>query len=377
MELGGLMTNLPQHDKVDVRILERVLGDQFISLSYKIFWFKSLIGFVSKGESVLRFQDIVYDMIASAWYMVTEYKLKLGYEDNLYKIIEYISDTYKIPSTETKANIINFLNTVNDKEINKKVNVLFIYVPYRFISPFYELILRGAKESSKNLTIVNLSYNDDRAIYRINLEKKEVIINGIWMEYIKENYNVLLGWTNYKLINYLQKKNPNIPAIPFKLEPPYERNLATAKKYWNEIGNKMTLMDIYIGEEFTQENISKYGVMSIDHFIPWSFIMHDEMWNLLPSFKNINSSKSNLLPDMDSCFGRFCDLQYDAYKIASNNKGLSKILEDYLNIYTKEIDLNAAYNYKITKDEFQNCMRNTIYPLHQIAYNQGFAIWKA
>lgn len=371
------MHNLPQNDKIDVRILERVLSDQYVTLSYKIFWFKSIIGFVTKGYSVILFKDIVYDMIASAWYMVTEYKLKLGYEDNLYKIIEYISNKYSISSTETKINIIKFLNTVHDKEIDKKVNVLFNYVPYRFISPFYELYIRGSKESSKNLTILKLSYNDDKSIYRLCLENKEIMMNDIWMEYIKENYNVLLGWINYKLINYLQKKNPNIPAIPFKLEPPYERSLTTAKKFWKEIGKQIALVDIYIGEEFNQENINKYGVMSIDHFIPWSFIMHDEMWNLLPSFKNINSSKSNLLPDMDIYFKRFCELQYDAYKIASKNKALYKSLEDYMNIYTHEIDFNKAYNYKVTKEDFVKCLKNTIFPLHQIAYNQGFGVWKA
>ncbi|MBK5247060.1 MAG: hypothetical protein JJE49_07330 [Peptostreptococcaceae bacterium] len=31
------MINLPQNDKFDVRILEKVLSDQYITLSYKLF----------------------------------------------------------------------------------------------------------------------------------------------------------------------------------------------------------------------------------------------------------------------------------------------------------------------------------------------------
>ncbi|MDU1032741.1 HNH endonuclease domain-containing protein [Clostridium sp.] len=27
----------------------------------------------------------------------------------------------------------------------------------------------------------------------------------------------------------------------------------------------------------------------MDHFIPWSFAFHDQMWNLVPTFNNINS----------------------------------------------------------------------------------------
>lgn len=370
------MTNLPQHDKIDVRILERVLSDRYLTLSYKLFWFKSIIEFVMKGETVLCFHDIVYDMIASAWYMVTEYKLKLGYRDNLYKVIEYISNTYKIPSTENKANIIEFLNKTHDQEIEEIVKTLFNYVPYRLISPFYEVKRRKVKESRKNLTIVELSYNDDRAIYGFNIEENQIVINDIWKEYIQENYNILMGWINYKLINYLQKKNPNVPAIPFKLKPPYERNLTAAKKFWREIGSQMILTDIYIGEPFIDENINKYGSVSIDHFIPWSFVMHDEIWNLLPSFKNINSSKSNLLPNIDRYFNSFCDLQYDAFQIASRNKGLSKIMEDYLNISSQSTDQMAISPYRFTKEEFKRNMKNTIYPLHQIAYNQGFGVWE-
>ncbi|MDY5576621.1 MAG: HNH endonuclease domain-containing protein [Lachnospiraceae bacterium] len=35
--------------------------------------------------------------------------------------------------------------------------------------------------------------------------------------------------------------------------------------------------------------------ISIDHFVPWSYVAHDEMWNLNPTTKSINSSKRNNL----------------------------------------------------------------------------------
>ena len=28
------------------------------------------------------------------------------------------------------------------------------------------------------------------------------------------------------------------------------------------------------------------GPLSIDHFIPWGFVLHDEAWNLVPMFRN-------------------------------------------------------------------------------------------
>jgi len=85
------MINLPQHDKLDVRILEKVLSDKYITLSYKWFWFKSFLHFVALGKKKLTFEELVNEMIATAWYMVAEYKLNLGYKDTLQKIVLPIS----------------------------------------------------------------------------------------------------------------------------------------------------------------------------------------------------------------------------------------------------------------------------------------------
>ena len=41
----------------------------------------------------------------------------------------------------------------------------------------------------------------------------------------------------------------------------------------------------------------------VDHFIPWSFVMNDELWNLMPMDSALNSSKSNRLPKMGQVHG--------------------------------------------------------------------------
>jgi hypothetical protein len=147
---------------------------------------------------------------------------------------------------------------------------------------------------------------------------------------------------NYKLINYLQKKNPNVPGIPFKLEPTHARKLVAATKYWNEVGKVIPLKDIYMDEIINADNMSRFGAMSIDHFIPWSFVMHDELWNLIPCFKNVNSMKSNRLPDLDQSFERYSELQYQGIQVASGKKDFRKLLEDYLSIWNNHIGPGGA-----------------------------------
>ena len=49
------------------------------------------------------------------------------------------------------------------------------------------------------------------------------------------------------------------------------------KKYWRVIAELTDLHEIYQNTPMTNSNIS------IDHFVPWSYVAHDELWNLHPT----------------------------------------------------------------------------------------------
>jgi CRISPR/Cas system Type II protein with McrA/HNH and RuvC-like nuclease domain len=51
-----------------------------------------------------------------------------------------------------------------------------------------------------------------------------------------------------------------------------------------------------IKDFYTDETIDISDI-SIDHFIPWSFIYSDDIWNLVITSKSNNSKKSNKLSD--------------------------------------------------------------------------------
>lgn len=111
--------------------------------------------------------------------------------------------------------------------------------------------------------------------------------------------------------------------------------------------------------------------MSIDHFIPWRFVLHDEMWNLVPTFKNINSKKSDNLLLFDVYIKDFCDVQYKAFSYLCHKK-LDNILEQYADALNLE---NPIEYYKFnSQDNFEKKMRLCISPLYQIADNQGFQV---
>lgn len=65
----------------------------------------------------------------------------------------------------------------------------------------------------------------------------------------------------------------------------------------------------------------------IDHFIPWSFVMNDELWNLMPMDSSLNSSKSNKLPKWNPFFEAFSENQYLMYRMIQKKEELHRLFE--------------------------------------------------
>ena len=175
---------------------------------------------------------------------------------------------------------------------------------------------------------------------------------------------IISGWYHYKLIFFLQKRNPNIPAIPFKLEAPQKRSLSNAKSFWSEIIKLKPISDIYTNRLITLDDLS------IDHFIPWSFVLHDRLWNLVPTSKAVNSSKNDRLPQLELYLDKFCGLQYFALRIALGHNLSRKLLDDYT-----DISRDNALSRNIKKDTFIRNLKESLIPLYQLAQNQGYLVW--
>ncbi|WP_246451799.1 hypothetical protein [Alkalicella caledoniensis] len=229
------MMNLPSNEKVEVRLLEKLLDYNYLTNSYKIYWFSGMFKEIIRGNNKIPFKRIACRMICDAWYPVVQYHLSFGISDQLKDIVLMINNKYIFSSDIKEEQLLNFLMYSDDPEIESKIRELCKYVPYRLISPFYSDTLVGRKDGEKNRLITELSLSSQEALYQIHTQDNYIEVNEQWFMYIYENQNIIQGWLNYKLVHYLQKKNPNVPAIPFKLHPPYQRDLRTATKFWGEV----------------------------------------------------------------------------------------------------------------------------------------------
>jgi len=195
-------------------------------------------------------------------------------------------------------------------------------------------------------------------------------INDSWRAFLTENLGIVQSFAEYYLTLYLQARNPNVPGVVNKLRAPTMRQLTAAREFWlfvrsdfEKTGKAVQFKDIYSERQLADS-------FSIDHFLPWSFVVHNLLWNLTPVEPATNSSKNDLLPDLDLYLPRLAKLHFSAIEAA---KKRPKFLEDYTDCFKQDITslLAQGENVLVTK------YREVIVPQAQIAMNQGFQFgWK-
>ena len=136
------------------------------------------------------------------------------------------------------------------------------------------------------------------------------------------------------------------------------RKLNRVRRLWEGIIDVCEVRDVFTGRPVAAK---KYD---IDHFIPWSFVMNDELWNLMPMDSSLNSSKSNKLPKWNPFFDTFSENQYLMYQMIQKKHGLHKLFEacyrDNLHSIWAGRELYRPGN---TKEEFCHILQKNMQPV--------------
>ena len=353
---------LPESNLLTTERLGRIF--ETTTATYKYFWFLSILQIHARtGALKIDVSDLIVYMVANAWYPVHYFRLSFGKLDSLYKIVLDVQQHTQIPIDANFDALVDQLQIAShDSVFRRMLSPLATYVPYRFLHPWIS-------SENHSETVLRSASLENGCLYAIHKDKSEffILINPQWDDYLHKHYEILTGFTYWNLTLFLQAKNPNVPAIPNKLIKPQIRNsLSSQHKFWDQmiplIGH---VRCIYTGKEL---HPSDYD---LDHFIPWSFVSHDLLWNLVPADSSINSSKSNKLPDLDVYLPKMSDLHYRALHVVTELSRTPKILEDYLSLgYTPRELVNMS------EEQFLHVFQRTFNPINQIAQNMGFEIWK-
>jgi hypothetical protein len=191
------------------------------------------------------------------------------------------------------------------------------------------------------------------------LSSEFISIQPLWQNYFQRHMKLLRDFCFWNLTLFLQQRNPNIPDIPNKLLRPEVRQPLTAqRRYWKKVFEaEVSLKCIYSNKELSAD------AYDVEHFVPYGFVAHHQLWNLIPADPSVNSSKGDRLPQLDTYFNRFYQMQTKALDVIGRLDPGNKLLEDYVNVFP-----GFSLNNRIKKPQFLA----VIQPLITIASNNGF-----
>lgn len=286
LEASGL---LPQSCKLDIGALSRLFDDT--TNSYKHLFFEALLEAFREGgftERVFQLEDLAIGMLVAAWYPSRVFHLTLGSRDQVSEILAglKIDEDGAIASSQLKAIL---------KLSNPDYQKLMRFVPYRLIAPFFAHQLRGTPDHRRHAIIRSLAdelFETTRPLYRFASADK-IELHPDWVTYLAANFPIVTAWAERRWIAFLQARNPTVPAVSEKTRRPEQRNALTNQiRYWKKIisAKSTPLRCLYSG------NLLDISCFHLDHFLPWTFVCHDAIWNLLPVSPEANLSKGNRLP---------------------------------------------------------------------------------
>ena len=320
--------------------------------------------YVKRDMTRMKIWDIMVEMTVNAWYPVSYFRLSFGKSDSLRDAIISLQEVHKLPMNINPNELRKWLHShKNDTQVRQTLGFLPKNVPYWFMRPWIDIadtkeIIRRS-QSFENNCLYKLTKDDD-TIW--------VELNPCWLPYLKENYVILKDYACWNLSSFLQVRNPNVPNIINKLVKAENRQALTRQRnYWDFVlehsdGQKCIYTDKLI----------TVGNYDLDHFIPWSFVSHNLLWNLIPADGSVNSSKSDRLPDIDRYLLKLATSQQKAVRIClSENYRGQEILEDYISLGCTPQEL-----IQMDSTTLRNCFARTFNPLSQIAQNMGFELWK-
>ncbi len=368
--------NLPIAEGLDVTKFVRMLNDtttsyKFIVLQALLYKIKS--GRITEKNRSVTFSEIAIHSISSAWFSIVFYKLNYGSTDKLAQNINNIRDHQLFSNLKHNDSIEvlteNFKAHENMGVISNTINWLERYVPYRLLSPWLQEEVRDLPDAARNNRIRELSQNKKfQCLYSISLADSQMILtfNREWVSYLTKNMVVIEAWAKFKFVQYLQKRNPTAIGLIHKLDAPVERNIDEARRIFGDFfeTNPNSLKCFYSGEILESDGIS------YDHFVPWSFIASDPIYNFVPTTRSINSEKSNRLPDRNMYLERLAiwHLKFYKFAIATDRKNV-------LSQYHESLKFERNFD----NDQAITRFRNAYDPLYSQALNQGFEVawqWK-
>ncbi len=361
------VTDPPPSDQVSATTLARIFDD--ITNSYKFLFFLAILDRLERNlfdESIaLPTHDLTLEMLVLAWYPHVYFRLSFGGQDKVTRQLDICAPRSIISEQTINPWDRHAVRALISSRITD--NELARFVPYRLVRPFFPETRGIKKDHEVNQRVAELCdeyFVTRRPPYKFDATRKSLIMHPAWCQYFKDNLAVVRGWAWWNFLQYMQRCNPNVPAISLKLSPlPKRETLDKQAKFWSAVLEAQSFSCIYSGSLITK------NAFALDHFVPWSFVAHNQLWNLIPTSTTVNSKKSDSLP-APVYFDRFVTAQHTALNL-SRTVLSEKSWEDYVKPYIGDLSL-PNYGDLLDRERLHKAYETSVLPLLQLAEANGF-----
>lgn len=283
--------------------------------SYKFGFLKALLenSFISNDKGETDFYEIFFNFTSTYWTLIV------------------VNDLKQICGSRKTA-----IEVTIDKYILKNPQIRNSYFD-NLPKNLQEAIVKEIIGKCKDYVIGAIYKDSEYLFYDFDISNKFIRLNPEVISFFNKYHEILLKLNNYSWAQFLEKTNEEDKCnlLLSKIDTSSKRS--NLKKYKDLLYN-----DLGYNSCFYHDGIVSYDKVSVDHFIPWSFIRNDKIWNLVISCKNCNEIlKKTKIPSnkfIDKLKKRNCEIN------CYNNK---LIEADFISYKEKKLDIiieSAIFN---------------------------------
>lgn len=271
---------MPGFDLKEGRYIEKYVSDDelwsaFTSLfssqstmvsSYKYGFLKSIIDNIYNTDENLKLTfDQVFSKFAEIyWNMILKYRLKQQAKKETYleQILHSAVEKYHLPE-----------------------GILFENLPTEMMKE----IVHDVKQKCKTYVVGALFSDTKELFYSFSKKEEWIQINPLVYEFLCKHKVVIEKLNYYEWAIFLERINENdrVDHLLNKIDESAKRN--NLNYYRDILFEEFENTCFYCGEKVTK------GHVEVDHFIPWSFIKDDNLWNFVLACPECNNKKRDKL----------------------------------------------------------------------------------
>lgn len=266
---GTIRYSNASDDEYFAVIMKTLSNQSAKTTSYKFGLLRAILEnlYQTDVEFKISYPQLAHSLAKLYWNLVVEYEYQQGHRSQIVTLLLTIKEAYNIPSKVSYEFINPVTRTLIEKEITSKI--------------------------LKKYVIGALFEDTNRLLYSFSKKGEFLQFSDASLHFLRKYQTTIFKLTTYELTKYIQIQNPLIEQqiLIENIENITKR--ASLQQFQKELVSLTGAECFYTNTPL--QNFKRN--IAVDHFIPWSFIHSDDLWNLVLTSQSLNSKKGSKLPD--------------------------------------------------------------------------------